>query len=439
MGGLSIINTEIRCSNCFHIYTMKISPEFPMLYILKSCKCPLVKVDSNKFLTEYKKNKKITIQCSKCNKVNAKDSLFCDDCKKIFCSNCFKTIHQTEELKIHKYISVDKYDFFCMIHQTENFCAYCKTCKLDICAKCTKENLHEKHKIIYFDKSYDEKKMKDFLKKAIKNAEAKIEYNKVICNMICKKFNKEESKNLKILHDINESDNKHILEIINIFNEMYDASKTKNNALISNLIDNLDFNFEKIKFEKSTTKDKDKEDLSNYFKTDFIIKIKQKKEEKKNKNADKQEATDVKEKDNIESNEINNAEEKKEEEKKEEEKKEEEIKDEEKKEEEKKEEIKKEEEKKEEEKKEEEKNEEEKENKGGHSKSLKEMKKFLKEKLELQGGFKQNNVSNSSMSIQRNDIINEPKGNPENVINIIQNQQINKKAKKKPRKINFDS
>ena len=42
-------------------------------------------------------------------------------------------------------------------------------------------------------------------------------------------------------------------------------------------------------------------------------------------------------------------------------------------------------------------------------------------------------------SIQRNDIINEPKGNPENVINIIQNQQINKKAKKKPRKINFDS
>ena len=67
------------------------------------------------------------------------------------------------------------------------------------------------------------------------------------------------------------------------------------------------------------------------------------------------------------------------------------------------------------------------------------MKKFLKEKLELQGGFKQNNVNNSSMSIQRNDIINEPKGNPENVINIIQNQQINKKAKKKPRKINFDS
>jgi hypothetical protein len=146
---------------------MKISPEFPMLYILKSCKCPSVKVDSNKFLTEYKKNKKITIQCSKCNKVNAKDSLFCEDCKKIFCSNCFKTIHQTEELKIHKYISVDKYDFFCMIHQTENFCAYCKTCKLDICAKCTKENLHEKHKIIYFDKSYNEKKMKDFLKKAI--------------------------------------------------------------------------------------------------------------------------------------------------------------------------------------------------------------------------------------------------------------------------------
>ena len=61
------------------------------------------------------------------------------------------------------------------------------------------------------------------------------------------------------------------------------------------------------------------------------------------------------------------------------------------------------------------------------------MKKFLKEKLELQGGFKQNNVNNSSMSIQRNDIINEPKGNPENVINIIQNQQ----NKKKQMKLNY--
>ena len=43
------------------------------------------------------------------------------------------------------------------------------------------------------------------------------------------------------------------------------------------------------------------------------------------------------------------------------------------------------------------------------------------------------------MPNKNNDIIHEPKGNPEDVVNIIQNQKIIKKAKKKPKKINFDS
>ena len=233
--------------------------------------------------------------------------------------------------------------------------------------------------------------------------------------------------------EINESENKYILEILNIFNEMYDANKNnKSFTLISNMIDNMDFNLEKIKFEKNSTKENDVLALVDYFQTDFILKVKVKKEENKNNEAqndkEKDKDNNENEKDKKESNEINKEEEKIPEEKKEEEKKEEENK------EEKKEEEKKEEEKKEEEKKEE----EEKVEDDGHVKTMKEIKELLNNKISSQGGFR-SSTQTSVQSNQNRDIINEPKGNPENVINIIQNQTINKKAKKKPRKIKFDS
>ena len=105
--------------------------------------------------------------------------------------------------------------------------------------------------------------------------------------MIAKKFNKNEGNKLKALNLISENENKMILETLNIFHEIYGSCKNKNNALISNLIDNMDFNLEKIKFDKNTTKDKDLQDLSNYFKTDFILKVKQKKEQiKENENLE---------------------------------------------------------------------------------------------------------------------------------------------------------
>ena len=197
------------------------------------------------------------------------------------------------------------------------------------------------------------------------------------------------------------------------------------------MIDNMDFNLEKIKFEKNSTKENDVLALVDYFQTDFILKVKVKKEENKNneaQNVKEKEKDNENEKDNKESNEINKEEEKISEEKREEEKIPEE----------KKEEENKEEEKKEEEKKEEEKKEEEKEEDDGHVKTMKEIKELLNNKISSQGGFR-SSTQTSVQSNQNKDIINEPKGNPENVINIIQNQTINKKAKKKPRKIKFDN
>jgi len=459
MGGLSIDNLELRCVNCFHIFSMKIKPEFPMPKLTKSCNCESTEIDISTFLTEYKKNKKYTISCSNCNKQNPKESIFCNSCKKLICLNCLKSTHsEDEEMKNHRCIYIDKIDFFCINHFNEQFCAYCKTCKINICSKCIQENTHEKHKLFIFNKNYDEKKMKEFLKKGIKAAEGKIEYNKVICNMICKKINKPDVKNMKNLNETNEIANKNILETINIFCEMYEDSKNKNYALISNLIDNIDFNLEKIKFEKNTTKDKDMEDLVNYFKTDFILKVKGKKD--LNKNTDKDIDDKDKEKENNtnetnsennqneekdkDNNEIKDEENKENVEKNEEKKSEEEHKDEENKnnDEEKKdekiEEEKKEEENKEDEKKEEEKKEEEKKTSDdGHPKSLKEITALLSNKINSQGGFRSS--SNMPTSNKNNDIIHEPKGNPENVVNIIQNQKIIKKTKKKPKKINFDS
>ena len=459
MGGLSIDNLELRCVNCFHIFSMKIKPEFPIPKLTKSCNCESTEIDISTFLTEYKKNKKYTISCSNCNKQNPKESIFCNSCKKLICLNCLKSTHsEDEEMKNHRCIYIDKIDFFCINHFNEQFCAYCKTCKINICSKCIQENTHEKHKLFIFNKNYDEKKMKEFLKKGIKAAEGKIEYNKVICNMICKKINKPDVKNMKTLNETNEIANKNILETINIFCEMYEDSKNKNYALISNLIDNIDFNLEKIKFEKNTTKDKDMEDLVNYFKTDFILKVKGKKD--LNKNTDKDIDDKDKEKENNtnetnsennqneekdkDNNEIKDEENKENVEKNEEKKSEEEHKDEENKnndeeqKDEKIEEEKKEEENKEDEKKEEEKKEEEKKTSDdGHPKSLKEITALLSNKINSQGGFRSS--SNMPTSNKNNDIIHEPKGNPENVVNIIQNQKIIKKTKKKPKKINFDS
>ena len=81
MGGLSLINnTEIRCINCFNIFTIKINPKFPKSSIIKTCECSTTKNEINTFLAEYKKNKQFKITCSKCNKANQKEFFYCNNC-----------------------------------------------------------------------------------------------------------------------------------------------------------------------------------------------------------------------------------------------------------------------------------------------------------------------------------------------------------------------
>ena len=416
MGGLLIKNNQLRCKDCFKLYTFKIIPDFPLSRISKTCNCSTSEVEVRKFLNDYKKNKNLSISCSKCNKENPKEPKYCHECQKLLCINCAKAIHNEKNNNLnHKLIVIEKYDYFCIHHQNDNFIGYCKTCKMDICKKCESEKLHNDHKILIYQKMYDEKKMREYLKKAIKSAEIKIDYNNKITLMIRKEIKKNETNsNIKSLSEINEDENKKILEFINILYEIYDLSKHKNYSIIMNIIGNIDFNFERIKFEKNSKKENDIESLIYYFKTDFILKTKAKPKEQLPSTLEEQLLND--------SIKVPTDDGKKEEERKEEEKKEEE---------------KKEEEKKEEEKKEEKRKEEEEDD--GHEKTMQEKKEYIEKKISEKGGF-QNANSDSANNNTNNDLSRDiSRDIPNNVVEIINNQTINKKNKKKPRKINFQS
>jgi hypothetical protein len=267
--------------------------------------------------------------------------------------------------------------------------------------------LHEGHKVLLYNKIYDEKKMREYYRKAIRLAEAKIEYNRKVCSMINKEIKKNEKvKSLKRLNEGNESENKNILEAINIFHELYDISKPKNYCIIVNLVDNINFNLERIKFEKNTSKEKDAEDLSNYFKTDFILESLSKKEvpatleeqffndkynvqfeDEKNENKEKKEKKENEDKNEQKKEEIKEGEELKKDE----------------------------------------------EEDDGREKTIAEKKEIIKKKINEKGGFQQvasNPVGNSNEA---------PKTTNDNVVNIINSQTINKNVKKKPKKINFQS
>lgn len=401
MGGLLIKNQELRCKDCFKLYSLRINPEFPISKIDKICKCSTKTMEIVTFLSEYKKNKNLSISCSKCNKTSPKDPRYCHECQKLYCINCCKSLHNEENNKDHKQIVIEKYDFFCIFHQNENFCGYCKNCKLDICSKCDKEKLHEGHKILFFNKIYDEKKMREYLRKATKLAELKLEYNKKVCNMIKKEIKKNEIiKDLKTLIEISEDENKKILEIINIIYEIYDMSKPKNYCIIMNMVNNINFNLERIKFEKNTSKEKDAEALIKYLKTDFILVSKTKKEvpttleeqffndkfnvqfEDEHKEDNENKGGDGEQKEEGEN-----------------EKKEEEI-----------------------------------EEDDGKEKTMNQKLKIIEKKMNDKGGFKQ--VVAGPSNSAKNDIISAPNSD---VISIISSQTINKKVKKKPRKINFQN
>ena len=124
-----------------------------------------------------------TIKCDKCdqyNKANTYNNLFfrCLSCNSNLCPLC-KSIHD----KSHNIIDYDQINFVCNLHN-EQYNAYCKNCKKDICLICEKE--HTEHYKIFYDSIIPDKKD---LEDGVNNLKKSIEKLKEKINIIIKKLN----------------------------------------------------------------------------------------------------------------------------------------------------------------------------------------------------------------------------------------------------------
>ena len=282
MGALEIRNKKLRCINCLDIRRLLIIPGYPDPKIEIMCHCN----KSEEYLLEYcSELKKITdfkLVCTKCGKEEIKHPRFCYECLAVYCSKCCnnhlpRRTGDEESLKRaslqgHKTIHVEKLDFFCVNHQTENFIGYCQQCLMNICPQCIKEETHQYHQIELYSVIKMDKKSKDDVKKGLKKVERKIERSSKKIKAFCKK-----NKKNKIVKEIEEEfkvcqeENEYILELIKYCYNLYDHSKNKNYSIIYNLIKNSKFNLKKLKIDKNLSTEEKAEFIQKYLKKDFFI------------------------------------------------------------------------------------------------------------------------------------------------------------------------
>ena len=116
---------------------------------------------------------------------------YCVYCNKYFCGNC-KNLHENEIEKRknnfpmegkHPIMNIEDLSSICWLHK-ENYFAYCKNCKENICNKCYFEKKHNTHDVVMFskillndqnlieikDKLFKEKKNWDFIEKVFKTS-----------------------------------------------------------------------------------------------------------------------------------------------------------------------------------------------------------------------------------------------------------------------------
>jgi len=356
MGGLEIRNKYIRCSKCLEIKRITIIPEYPEPKVKTNCRCSEKEEILSQFFKDLKKKEDFKIKCAKCQTEDPKEPKYCYQCQKIYCVKCCDFHSQLSNIMEsdskekkddvnvligHKVIDIEKVDFHCILHQDEKFVGFCRKCLLNYCAKCQGEKLHEGHKCKLFVNLLLDKKKKENIKNFKKFSQNKISYNHKISKMIRKKIKNKENKNLiESLSKENEKINEKLLEFFDFLYDIYDKLKHKDNySVIYNVVNNLKFNVERLKFDKDKNEEEDAQILIDYLKSDFIMHNEQslKKMEEKNSQKNNEEKDKEKEYDEWEfiektinnnddekyNNDSDGEEEKKEEEKKEEEKKEE--------------------------------------------------------------------------------------------------------------------
>ena len=267
MGNYNLKSGVFRCENCFSIYKMIINPNFPECEVLLECKCIKIKKTIKDFLSELNNNKKYKINCFQCKKKEKKDALYCNNCSHIYCNKCIKN-HQN-----HKYITLRNKDFYCVYHQTENFCAFCKDCEINLCQKCLEKKIHLNHDTVVFSKILLNKNERNFLKDKFDLVQEKMTFNTKFVNSIVKKLkNKNDINDLINLEKSNTNQNKLIIELIKFFEYLYDNSKLKNYNIIHNFKENINLNVNKFKNpDNKTNAENLLNNIRKYLKEDFII------------------------------------------------------------------------------------------------------------------------------------------------------------------------
>ena len=267
----------------------------------------------NDYLKDLKKKEKFVIKCAKCQTEDPKEPKYCYQCKKLYCVKCCDYHSQLSNLvsdnnegnkdddvnKLigHKVIEIDKVDFYCILHQKEKFIGFCTKCLLNYCSKCEEEKLHQNHEVKLFAPLLIDKKKKELIKEGKKLSQNKIDYNHKVSKKIRKKIkNDENKKQIETLSKENEKINETILELFDFLYDIYEKTKHKNYSIIYNVNNNINFNSDKLKFEKGKHEEEDAIHLIEYLKTDFILhneETMKKAEQRKQEEAKKQKSKEA--------------------------------------------------------------------------------------------------------------------------------------------------
>ena len=241
-------NINFICSKCFEYYYIGV--EISKLNIDKiEYKCPKNHNKTSELpiflLNNNSEETKKDFNCS-CGINNIEKLSVCIYCNKIFCSTC--QLNHSKEFS-HFFIPLKEYHITCKKHNIF-YNGFCQTCKMNICKDCI-ISYHKEHNIILFNDIELNEEI-DLIKKNIENAE---NYKKEI-EGLCNDCIKLSSKNFfDEVDKLNQIKNNYINKITaqisfaeNIkkqYEKYYKIGKL-NYQIISNMINTLNFHFNKI-------------------------------------------------------------------------------------------------------------------------------------------------------------------------------------------------
>ena len=236
-------NLNNICSKCFEYYYIgtNISKlDFDKIEYV----CPKNHFKTDKFENFLLNNFNQNIFSCSCGNNNIESLNVCVYCNKLFCSSC--KFNHLKEFS-HYFIPLKEYHITCKQHNFF-YIGFCHDCKMNICKFCLQ---HNNHNIILFDDIELNEEI-NLIKKNIENAEQYKREIEGLCNDCIKISTRNFFNEVEKLNRIKTNYLNKITEQIsfarNISNsyEKFLKSKKLNYQIISNMINTLNFHFNKI-------------------------------------------------------------------------------------------------------------------------------------------------------------------------------------------------